>query len=66
MTEAGPSLNGCFPAEAIASQVDIAFEDRTYKTMVGFKEYLTRTYGDYMTLPPVEKRVTHHFEAWWL
>ena len=66
MTEAGPSLNGCFPAEAIASQVDIAFENRTYKTMVGFKEYLTRTYGDYMTLPPVEKRVTHHFEAWWL
>ncbi|MBQ1311675.1 MAG: LicD family protein [Blautia sp.] len=23
-------------------------------------QYLTKRYGDYMTLPPVEKRVTHH------
>ena len=66
MTEAGPKLKGCFPAADIASSVDIAFEGRTYKTMVGYKDYLERTYGDYMTLPPVEQRVTHHFEAWWL
>ena len=25
---------------------------------------LERTYGDYMTLPPVEQRVTHKFEAY--
>lgn len=66
MTEAGPSIKGCFPADDIASQVDILFEGKTYKTMVGYKDYLTRTYGDYMTLPPVEQRVTHHFEAYWL
>jgi len=34
--------------------------------MVGYEEYLTKTYGDYMTLPPVEKRVQHDFEAYWL
>ena len=66
MTEAGPKLKGCFPAADIASSVDIEFEGRQYKTMVGYKDYLERTYGNYMTLPPVEQRVTHHFEAYWL
>lgn len=65
MTEAGPKMKGCFPAEDIDSSVDIEFEGKTYKTMVGYKDYLERTYGDYMTLPPVEQRVTHHFEAYW-
>ena len=64
MTEAGPGIGGCFPAEAIAQSVDIEFEGRTFKTMAGYKTYLERTYGDYMTLPPVEKRVRHHFEAY--
>ena len=66
MTEAGPSIKGCFPAEDIVSQVDIKFEDRMYKTMVGYKDYLSRTYGDYMKLPPVDQRVTHKFKAYWL
>jgi len=66
MTEAGPSIKGCFPADDISSAVDIEFEGKTYKTMIGYKDYLQRTYGDYMTLPPVEQRVTHHFEAYWL
>ena len=26
-----------------------------------YDEYLSKTYGDYMKLPPVEKRVGHHF-----
>ena len=65
MTEAGPRIKGCFPAADILSSVDIEFEGKMYKTMVGFKDYLERTYGDYMTLPPVEQRVTHHFEAYW-
>ena len=64
MTEAGPKLKGCFPAEDIASAVDIEFEGKTYKTMIGYRDYLERTYGDYMTLPPVEQRVTHKFEAY--
>ena len=41
------------------------FEGKTYKTMIGYRDYLERTYGDYMTLPPVEQRVTHNFEAYW-
>ena len=26
--------------------------------------FLTNLYGDYMTLPPKEKRITHNLEAW--
>ena len=39
MTEAGPKMKGCFPAEDIASSVDIEFEGKQYKTMVGYKDY---------------------------
>ena len=28
---------------------------------VGYDEYLSRLYGSYMQLPPVEKQVTHHY-----
>jgi lipopolysaccharide cholinephosphotransferase len=28
--------------------------------MSGYDEYLSVTYGDYMKLPPVEKRVRHN------
>ena len=66
LTEAGPGIKGCFPASDIASSVNIKFEDRIYKTMVGYKNYLTCTYGDYMKLPPVDQRVTHKFDAYWL
>ena len=66
LSESGPGIEGCFPAMCIASDVDIEFEGKMYKTMVGYEEYLTKTYGDYMTLPPVEKRVQHDFEAYWL
>ena len=65
MSESGPKISGCFPAAAIEQDVDIEFEGRTFKTMVGYKTYLEKTYGDYMTLPPVEQRVHHHFEAYW-
>ena len=66
MTEAGPGINGCFSASCVSSDIDILFEGKLYKTMAGYKEYLEKTYGDYMTLPPVEKRVKHDFEAYWL
>lgn len=65
MSEAGPKVGGCFPASLADRQVDIKFEDRTYKTMAGYREYLTLTYGNYMQLPPEHQRVRHHFRAWW-
>lgn len=64
MTEAGPPIKGCFPATDMERMIDMKFEDRTYKVMVGYDDHLTRTYGDYMQLPPEDQRVTHQFEAY--
>lgn len=66
MTEAGPSVKGCFPAVDMAEMTDAKFEDRTYKIMKGYDDHLTRTYGDYMRLPPEDQRTTHHFEAYYV
>ena len=44
----------------------VTFEGETFRTMPGWREYLTSLYGDYMTPPPPEKRKsTHDFQAWW-
>ena len=46
--------------------MESTFEGHTVKIMRGYDDYLTTVYGDYMKLPPVEKRVTHHgFKAYW-
>lgn len=54
------------PKSVFNSFVDVPFENRTFKAMEGYKTYLTNLYGDYMQLPPEEKRVAKHdFEVWW-
>lgn len=42
------------------SFVDVEFEGKRYKAPVGYDEWLRSFYGDYMQLPPEEKRVSHH------
>ena len=37
----------------------VEFENRRFPTFSCWKEYLTNLYGDYMTLPPEDKRKTH-------
>ncbi len=44
----------------------VVFEGHEFYTTNGYDEYLRGLYGDYMTLPPEEKRVSHHdFRAYW-
>lgn len=44
--------------------VDVEFEGHTFKAMSCWDSYLTGIYGDYMQLPPEEKRITHGFKAY--
>ncbi|HOP10569.1 MAG TPA: LicD family protein [Oscillospiraceae bacterium] len=44
----------------IAECVDMEFEGKTFKAMVGYDRLLRNTYGDYMTPPPPEERVRKH------
>ncbi len=51
---------------AYDSTVLLPFEGRMYPAPVGYDERLRNLYGDYMQLPPVEKRITHHaVNAFW-
>lgn len=40
------------------------FEGYEFPVMEGWHEYLTNVYGDYMQLPPLDKRVNHNFKAY--
>mgnify|MGYP002625378801 CR=1 FL=1 len=47
--------------------IEIPFEDRMFKSFKNYDEYLRNGFGNYMQLPPIEKRVTHHeYKAYWI
>ena len=51
--------------KVFASFIDVEFEGKTYKAPSGYDQWLKAFYNDYMTLPPLDKRVsTHIFEAY--
>ena len=41
------------------------FEGKEYKIPSGYDEILKNYYGEYMTLPPKEKRIVHYYDAIW-
>lgn len=42
------------------------FEGKQYRIPIGYDIWLTSLYGDYMQLPPEDKRKPHHvLDAWW-
>ncbi len=63
---AGGGIRCCIPRETMEHYIKIEFEGRTFNCMRDYDYYLRTCYGDYMQLPPIEKRVTHHsFKAFW-
>ena len=47
--------------------VNVLFEGNAFPAPIEYDSYLRNLYGDYMSLPPKEKQVTHHkFEAFWM
>lgn len=49
---------------SIGEGVDVIFENEFFKTFCCWDSYLKSLYKDYMQLPPMDKRVNHHVEAW--
>lgn len=46
--------------------IEADFEDCKFKIPANYDIYLKALYGDYMTPPPIENRISHHaYEAWW-
>lgn len=48
------------PAEAFEKTIDVDFEDMKLMLFSGYEHYLKSIYGDYMQLPPEEKRINAH------
>lgn len=49
----------------VLSTVEYEFEGYRFLGVKDYDKYLTLLYGDYMQLPPEEKRKTHGIIAWW-
>ena len=48
------------PADWYGNGAQLTFGDVTAKVPVEYHKWLTQVYGDYMQLPPEDKRATHH------
>ena len=49
------------PVEWYGAGCEVEFEGLKVKAPKEYDKWLTHVYGDYMKLPPKEKRVTHHY-----
>jgi len=63
-------IRGRVPVECFASSVDVDFEGHKFPAPVGYDQYLRKLYeninnGDYMILPPEDKKVIHETEIYW-
>lgn len=66
----GCAVWGCYgigeriPADSFDNLTEIGFEGENFSAISGWHEYLTGIYGDYMRLPPEDKRECHGFEVY--
>ncbi|MBE5792269.1 MAG: LicD family protein [Clostridiales bacterium] len=49
------------PAEWYGEGTELSFEGLAVRGPIEYKKWLTQVYGDYMQLPPIEKRIAHHY-----
>ena len=54
-----------YPISYFDSFIDVDFEGVKLKSLANYDDYLRNIYGDYMQLPPKEKRVRHPQEMYW-
>lgn len=65
MTYPTPEVNGYgIPADLLNEYTELEFEGQKLKAVAEYDRYLTLLYGDYMKLPPADKREPHiHLSA---
>ena len=52
--------------EKLGAPCRLEFEGHMFSAPSGYGAWLTQIFGDYMQLPPEEKRVSHHtFKTFW-
>jgi lipopolysaccharide cholinephosphotransferase len=54
-------VRGIFPKEWFSEMIDVEFEGLLFKAPKEYDKVLTHGYGDYMKLPPENKRIAHHY-----
>lgn len=54
-------LRGVIEKRVLGTPQPYTFEDHQFLGVEHYDEYLSTKYGDYMTLPPIEKQIQHHF-----
>ena len=55
-----------FSQKFFISTILVEFRGKKYRAPIEWHDKLRFLYGDYMTLPPIEKQVSHHdFTAYW-
>ena len=50
-----------FDLDIFDKLVLVDFENKQFYATAYYKQFLTSKYGDYMKLPPVQNRITHHY-----
>lgn len=55
-----------FPRTLFIETADVLFEGKYYTAPKNWDLFLKLKFGDYMQMPPIEQRITHHsFKAYW-
>ena len=54
-----------FPKAWLQGTMSFPYEGMDVDLPVGYDDYLRQYYGDYMQLPPEEKRISHHLKAYY-
>lgn len=52
--------NAIYPRSSFENYLAVDFEDRKFNIATGYDLILKNNYGDYMQLPPIEKRISPH------
>lgn len=63
---AGCGWRDVFEKSVFENYIDMEFEGQQFKAIAAWDRFLKNQYGDYMKLPPENKRKSHHIKAYLL